>query len=259
MKYYAIYIIFILGSAVIWGQDPQGRPGMNQLDDQGRKTGPWKVEYDNGNTRYEGRFREGKPVGMMKRYYETGMMQAKMDFGSGSGRCYAEMFYKKGNKAAEGIYVGQSKDSVWTYFSRADETVRIREGYEAGQLHGKSFRYYPDGTVSEEVTWNRGIREGPWIQYYEEGNVRLKSQYADDMLNGPYNVYHTDSTLIISGMFINDLTEGTWKFYDDTGSLVDSLAYRGGEPVDQEKYDRLILQDTLIQKEPTMEPEPFLQ
>ena len=50
--------------------------GQNRLDDQGRKTGPWKEEYPHGTTLYEATFHQGEPVGIMVRYYETGAVRA---------------------------------------------------------------------------------------------------------------------------------------------------------------------------------------
>jgi antitoxin component YwqK of YwqJK toxin-antitoxin module len=53
--------------------------GQNLLDNEGRKTGHWKVDYSNGLTRYEGNFEKGRPVGELLRYYENGAIQARMD------------------------------------------------------------------------------------------------------------------------------------------------------------------------------------
>ena len=41
--------------------------GQNLVDDQGRKTGHWIVEYPNGRTLYEADFVKGEPVGEMIR------------------------------------------------------------------------------------------------------------------------------------------------------------------------------------------------
>ena len=70
--------------------------GQNRLDEQGRKTGPWKVEYPGGKTRYEGTFHEGEPVGEMIRYYETGAVSARMMFDPDSDRSYTRLYYQSG-------------------------------------------------------------------------------------------------------------------------------------------------------------------
>ena len=229
--------------------------GQNQLDEQGRKTGPWKAEYPNGKTLYEGSFLEGKPVGLMIRYYDSGAVRAKMNFDAGGGRSYAELYYKGGKKAAEGIYVGQDKDSVWTYYSEFDGAVRMRETYAGGKLHGASFRFYPSGEVSEEVHWDMNSREGPWIQYFEGGGIRLKSAYQNNLLNGSYEVYFTDKVLLMSGTYVDDRSDGTWSYFDENGELLYTLEYKNGRPVDEEKYMRL-MQDTLLNYDTIEAPQP---
>ena len=97
--------------------------GQNLVDEEGRKTGHWKVEYSNERTLYEADFMEGRPVGEMVRYHENGAVRARVIFETGSQRSYAFLFYESGKPAAEGWYLDQSKDSVWTYYSEFDGSV----------------------------------------------------------------------------------------------------------------------------------------
>jgi len=246
---YLITLIWLLGSAALWAQE------QNQLDGQGRKTGPWKVDYPNGVTRYRGHFLEGRPVGEMVRYYENGAIQARMNFDTLEDRSYTELYYENGKKAAQGWYMNKEKDSVWTYFSEFDGTVRIREPYLNGKLHGTAISYYPSGEVSEEIEWNQDLKEGPWKQYYVDGALRLESAYESDRLQGPYRVFYPDSTLKVHGTYLDNRSHGTWDFYDESGSVAYSVEYKNGIPVDQERYLQL-MQDTLKRFQDLDLPEP---
>ena len=175
-----ILVWLIAGSAMAYGQ--------NRLDEQGRKSGEWKEEYPNGKTRYEAHFHEGEPVGMMTRYFESGIKSAEMYFDTARGRCFTRMFHESGKLAAEGWFVNREKDSVWTYYSAYDGSVRIREPYEEGSLEGTVRNYYPGGEVSEEVGWQDNEKSGNWKQYYENGALRLSGSYENDMLNGDYKL-----------------------------------------------------------------------
>ena len=231
--------------------------GQNQLDDQGRKTGPWKVEYPNGMTQYEGEFVEGRPVGEMLRYYENGGLRARILFDAASSRSYAYLFYSDGRPAAEGIYVDQLKDSVWTYYSEFDASVRIREPYVMGELQGPSQRFYPDGQVSEEVDWKGNIKDGSWKHYYLNGTLRLSGQYEKGLLQGTYEVYYPDGTIEIRGEYLDNKSHGNWRFYDESGQEVYAIEYRNGSPADMEKYE-LWMQDSLLKKfDAPVEPEFF--
>jgi antitoxin component YwqK of YwqJK toxin-antitoxin module len=246
------FIIFFLGIV------SAGAHGQNLLDEQGRKTGHWRAEHPNGNTMYEATFIEGRPVGMMIRYYESGALQARMMFDSIDDRCYTELFHEQGKKAAEGWHVQKKKDSVWTYYSEFDGSVRIREEYLEGKLHGKVRSYYHAGGISEEMTWNEGSRDGQWLQYYENGALRLSGHYENDKLNGLYEVYHPDSILMMRGAYLDDMSQGTWSYYDETGALLYTLEYENGQPVDKEKYQQL-MKDILLLGDSIAEPQPFLQ
>jgi antitoxin component YwqK of YwqJK toxin-antitoxin module len=230
--------------------------GQNMLDEQGRKTGPWKVDYPDGGTRYSATFQEGEPVGEMVQYYETGIVSARMDFYKGSDRSFARLYYKSGKQAAEGLFVDKKKDSVWTYYSEYDGTVRIRETFMEGELNGESRRYYPSGSVSEVVGWVMGSREGPWLQYFDDGTLRLKGHYQGNLLNGPYEVYTADSTLVMRGLYSKGNSTGLWSYFDEQGELLYELEYENGNPVDREAYMKF-MQDTLLSGDTIVAPEPF--
>ena len=250
MKNSLSIFIFVISSLVLQGQ--------NMLDDQGLKTGPWKVDYPNGKTLYEARFIEGRPVGMMIRYYDNGAVRAKMKFDPHEDRSSTELFYKDGQKAAVGNYVSREKDSVWTYYSEFDGTMRVREHFVLGKLHGTSASFYNSGKVSEEVEWSDGLREGSWMQFFEDGSFRLKGHHENDRLNGPYEVWFPDNTLMMEGFYKEGQSEGTWHYYNDRGELLHTIEYKNGVPADQEEYLK-IMQDTLLRYDTITAPQPFQQ
>ncbi|MDF1574612.1 MAG: toxin-antitoxin system YwqK family antitoxin [Bacteroidales bacterium] len=232
---------------------------QNLVDEEGRKTGHWKVEYPSGKTLYEADFVEGQPVGEMVRYYETGAARARMCFEPGGSRSAARLYYSNGKLAAEGWYLKQMKDSVWTYYSEFDGSVRIREPYQAGKLHGVVRSYYASGEISEEVEWKQDVKEGPWIQYFKNGALRLSATHKNGLLEGPYKVFLSDRTIQIRGLYRENKAHGTWIFYDESGKEAYSLEYRNGSPVDREKYEEWMedsLKNYLILTEPESLQQP---
>lgn len=210
--------------------------GQNELDEKGRKTGHWRVEYPGGSTLYEGDFVKGEPVGTMLRYYESGALRSKMEFDTAAGRAYTILYYPGGKKAAEGWYEDKQKDSVWTYYSRYDGSVKIREPYDHGQMDGVVRKYYSGGSISEEVSWESGKRDGPWKQYYPDGAPRLVGRYDDGTLQGPYKVFYADTTLKAEGTYIDGRSHGIWKYYSQEGELLYTIEFRHGKAVNRERY-----------------------
>ena len=214
--------------------------GQNQLDAEGRKSGHWKVEYSGGTIRYEGDFVDGHPVGPLVRYYENGAVQARMLFEPDGLSSYALLYYRNGKIAAEGRYVNQDKDSIWTYYSEFDGTVRIREPYLEGILEGVARSYYPSGAISEELEWKQNEKNGEWKQFYENGAPRLTGHFEEGKLQGPYEIYYGDGTLKIKGTYVDNRSHGTWSFYDESGKEIYALDYVKGTPADWEKYTEWI-------------------
>ncbi|MCK4747758.1 MAG: toxin-antitoxin system YwqK family antitoxin [Bacteroidales bacterium] len=246
--------ILLSASLVLWLSGASCLLGQNLLDEQGRKTGPWKVDYPNGKTLYEATFKDGRPVGLMVRYYENGAVRARMKFDPFVDRSFTTLYYKNGKSAAEGWYEGKAKDSVWTYFSEFDGSVRIREPYVNGMLHGRVQSYYPEGHVSEEVFWVQNNKKGSWKQFYKDGSLRLDGSYDKDMLNGLYQVYYADSTIKVSGTYVDNLSHGIWSYYNEEGEELYTIEFQSGRAVDQAKYLE-IMQDTLKKFELTAEPD----
>lgn len=248
MKLTLIFCLFLIAGLSVQGQ--------NQLDDRGRKTGHWKVEYPNGRTLYEADFAEGFPVGEMLRYYENGALKARMLFEEESLRSYVYLFYENGEPAAEGWYVDQLKDSVWTYYSEFDGSVRIRESYREGKLHGPSRSFYPDGLISEEVWWEEDVKEGEWRQFYQNGAPRLSGHYENGLLQGSYEVYFSNKNIKIKGNYLDNKSHGTWRFFDEEGNEVYALDYIDGAPANMEEYETWV-QDSLQKYDIVAEPESF--
>ncbi len=232
--------------------------GQNLEDREGRKTGHWKVDYPNGKTLYEADFVEGRPVGEIVRYYENGAVKARMIFEPGGGRSQTRLFYRSGKPAAEGWYVKQVKDSVWTYYSEFDGSVRIREPYLDGKLEGVVRSYYPSGEISEEVEWKQNAKDGSWNQYYKNGAPRLSGHFKNGLLQGSYEVYFSNSTIKIRGSYLKNKSHGTWRYYNETGEEIYALEYQNGAPSDREKYE-LWIQDSLKKYIVVTEPESLQQ
>src|SRR4030042_426354 len=88
---------------------------FNQTDKQGKKQGYWKVRYEKGSIKYTAFFKDDKPVGELKRYFEDSTLKAVLNFRPGGIKAYAKLYYQAGPLAAEGLYINSVKDSTWKY------------------------------------------------------------------------------------------------------------------------------------------------
>src|SRR5688572_17555325 len=90
---------------------------VNQVDANGKKQGVWKKAYENNAVyRYVGQFKDDKPYGKFVYYYESGDVEAVINFSDDGSVGYSKMYHESGYMMARGKYVNQQKDSTWVYF-----------------------------------------------------------------------------------------------------------------------------------------------
>jgi antitoxin component YwqK of YwqJK toxin-antitoxin module len=184
---------------------------------------------------YKGLFRDGKPAGELRRYYESGALKVVMVFTGNDDHCRSILYYENGQQAARGNYMGTAKDSTWEYFSFYDLSVKARETYRSGEKNGYAFHYFPDGTTSERTEWKDDRKNGSWERYYANKAVMIKGAYRDDKLNGPFYLYAENGMLSVQGSFLDNLMNDRWVFYKEDGSVDIEVIYCNGKPVGEEK------------------------
>lgn len=213
---------------------------VNQLDENGLKTGKWVKYYDNGKIWYEGNFSAGKPTGKFRRYYKGGFLQAEMDYSPDGSRSYAILYYENGNKAAEGRFKGERKDSTWLVYSFYNQRLAIKEVYSDGLLNGITEKYFDDGSVLEVLHWKEGKKHGEWVQFYQNGQMRLRSSYVDNERDGRFEAWGPGGKPIITGAYRKGVMDGEWRYYDLEGKEEMVLVYKDGRMEPNEKYEKRI-------------------
>lgn len=208
---------------------------INQLDSKGLKQGYWEKKAPDGSLIYQGYFEDGKPVGEMRRYYETGELKAIMNYEKGSDRVRTKIFYNDGELAGEGTYIRNMKDSLWTYYSFYSGAITSTELYNKGQKHGMEKKYYPNGQVSEEIMWNNNVKHGAWNQYFDDGTRKLVSFYVFGKVSGSYTFYWPNGNVYIQGQFMDNKRNGKWTFYTDDGQIKSEIVYQNGKAENEEE------------------------
>jgi antitoxin component YwqK of YwqJK toxin-antitoxin module len=200
---------------------------QNMSDPSGKKQGYWKRIRQNGKPVYEGNFKDDKPFGAFKYYYESGTIKAISNF-SVDGTCtFTQLFNEEGKKMAEGKYVNEKKDSLWKYFGEG-QLLLSEEYYSAGIKNGISKIYYQDGSVAEEKTWKNGVEEGAWKQFYPTGELKSTGNYLSGSLEGEVLFYYPDQKLSARGLYSHSLKDGTWKYFDSNGKVLQTEEYKQG-------------------------------
>ncbi len=230
---------------------------INQLDAKGQKQGAWKVTYENGKTKYEGTFKDNKPTGLMKRYFEDGSLKAEMYYYALTDKSHAKLYFDNGVLAGEGNYIGNQKDSTWNYYSYYTKTLSMTEIYVNTAKQGPTTRYYPNGKKAEITEWSNNQHHGKWLQYYENDQLHLDATYNKGKREGKYATYYPDGKTETIGTFANDLMEGDWIYYLPDGKEEMKVQYINGIAQNSEELKQKKQQlFELIEKNKGKIPEP---
>jgi len=211
---------------------------INRIDENGLKQGYWVTYYENGNKRYEGFFKDDKPVGTFTRFYEDKGTQSIMEFEEDGKEAYARIYYKTGSLAAEGQYIERLKHGEWKYYSYYGSNLSYSENYVHGKKHDISTVYYPNGKVSEILNFSYNKKHGDWIQYFENGRVSLKSSFKEGKLHGGYAQYHLTGIPYVIGEYNQDRRDGEWFIYNEKGEQVVRFDFIMGVARNQDELDR---------------------
>lgn len=205
-------------------------PSHNVTDAQGRKQGVWSKNWPNGRVRYEGQFKDDRPVGTFKHYDEEGKLTT-LQRHAGDGRVSrAEHFHPNGTVMATGKYIGQEKDSTWNYYDVTGALRKI-ERFKLGKLHGEVVTYYSGGQMAEKEHFSDGLREGESLSWFPNGIPKSTANYVGGEAQGKMTFYFPSGKKEIEGQVINGDRDGTWYYLNEDGTVQLQVLYAKGAVV----------------------------
>ena len=212
---------------------------LNYTDINGMKQGIWRKVYPNGKLAYEGKFRNNKPIGEFKRYFEDGDLKAILVYEKDEESAKATLYHKNQIVAAEGSYFGKEKHGVWNYYSIKKQLI-LSESYKKGLKHGKFVKYHNNGKIAEESNWIENKQDGMWRLYFDSGRKKLETKYINGKRSGLYYVYYENGQLMVKGEYLDDKRNGNWTFYKKNGDVKIVIDYLNGKASNSDELDKLI-------------------
>lgn len=234
---------------------------INYTDINGNKQGFWQQKYYNGKLKYEGYFRNNKPIGEFKRYDNRERLTSKLFYSELGDTAYAEMYHENGKNAAVGRYINKIKDGEWKYFDEEGRLINL-ETLKMEVKHGAFKTFYLDGKVYEEKNYEDGQLHGENKRHYSNGQMNYKSNYIRGKRVGDFFVYNIDGKVLVYGKYVDDKRHGTWRFYEENGMLLTEINYEYGIPDNKEALEiqeTEKLKDLEDNKNMMDDPEDFLK
>lgn len=226
MKY--ITLLFVVFTGISFAQ-------VNQVDAKGLKQGLWYKNYPGTKIHiYEGNFKDDKPVGIFKYYYESGALKAVVDNKPNSKLSMVKMYFENEALMSEGCYWDQKKDSIWINYNERGELVSA-ESYIDGKLNGKKIIYYLNDqleagkmNVLSITNYENDLRQGNFKEFYPTGKVKLTGAYVHGEREGEWVEYYNTGQVMTRMRFKRDVLHGWSYYYDKNGTQLSKTMWRDG-------------------------------
>ncbi|MCL2334609.1 MAG: hypothetical protein FWC57_00935 [Endomicrobia bacterium] len=151
------------------------------VKDGGNMNGVFKAYYKNGQTRYEGRFANGRPEGIFKAYSPEGKVVSADNYSRGRINGTSKLYYLSGEKLAEYRYKDGVLEGVSSVYNK-DGSVLSQVSYRKGLMHGTIKNFYDNKGLCFEGYFSDGEPVGQ-IRYYFYGDTN-KLQYLIEFNKG---------------------------------------------------------------------------
>lgn len=207
------------------------------------------LEYlDNGILQGKGKVDTlGRKTGVWKEYTKNGKPRAKGKYRKGKRQGKWNFYYPNGKIAQKGSYINGKETGTWQWFY-PNGNLRREEEYIRGYADGPSTEYSETGEIIAQGEFLEGERQGKWI--IKTGDITLKGSYDNGLRDGVWQYFYSDSTLKFQGEFIQGEPNGWHKNYYPNGKIKSEKYYNMGRREKTWRYysSEGIVTTTLIYK-----------
>ncbi len=170
--------------------DTQIRNGIIYLPNETEPfTGKYLCEYENGQIKSQGKFKDGKPKDKRTKWYENGQIQSEVRYNK-DGKQVGKMtsWYENGQVKSQGKFKDGKKDGKWTWWYE-NGLIKEENNLKDGIYDGKWTTWFENGQKESERnfkwqyrTTNKGtyyLQHGKQISWYENGQIEKETTFKD--------------------------------------------------------------------------------
>lgn len=188
-------------------------------------TGQQSGEIRYNGCRYVGEYRDGKPQGKGKIYYNDDRVSYEGQFNDGMLQGQGIMVWQNGDRY-EGKWENDHMNGQGTYIWSSGK--KYVGQWVNDSRTGKGIVYYSDGSRFEGYFAN-GIREGAGVEYYPNAGpgdiVKREGEWKNGERYGFFREYYYSGGRW-SGRYVNGKKSGDWYYKHPDGSIADKKKYR---------------------------------
>lgn len=188
---YLLVFTLCLGTAVAQSSSGNAGNGINQLDENNRRTGKWVVKaeagkhpnYKVGSTVEEGNYENGRKNGIWKTYYPNGNLKSEITYENSRTKGPYTLYYENGKVEEKGNWARTKNTGDFKRYHSNGKLAQDFTFTETGKRSGKQTYYYANGNLRLEGNWVEGQENGEMREYYENGDLMEVKSFNDGNLD----------------------------------------------------------------------------
>lgn len=229
---------------------------------EGKKNGPWKYWYDDGNLKSTVDVVDGTTNGKLEVYYANGTVGESSGYVNDKYENEFRSYHPLGGmklkkNAVGGVWNGKTTEyhlsgaPAWEYDQKEGKaegmvkqffpsgTVEYEGNYKAGQREGTHVQYHPDGTKSSEYNFTAGLSDGPFKEWYPNGKLEVEGTFKGDKLVGERRKYDEWGSLTSIDRYDDQgRLHGLYEEFNDEGGKYIEMTYKNGLLIAYKYFDR---------------------
>ena len=206
---------------------------INRKDLRGLKTGTWKLFYDNGFVKLEGKYMNDKLEGFFREFSSDGKLLNTYKYTDGE--LVENALEQTDIKVEKEYYPGAKIKSEMTLVNGIPNGV-YRKYSIAGDITDAAI-YRNGNIIGKGIVDKQGKMQNKWTEFYllpfkKGGDTELKKaegNYENGTKKDEWVYYHENGNIEQKGFYINGRPHGIWKWYYESGNLLREEEFENGK------------------------------
>jgi len=187
-------------------------------------------KYQNGKTKSEEHYKDGKKEGKFTTWYQSGEIRSETNYKNNSREGTGTSWYVNGQKKAETNYKDGKKEGKFTTWYQSGE-IRSETNYKNNSKEGTDTSWYVNGQKNAETIYKNGNKEGKSSAWYDDGQIKLEESYIDDKREGIRTTWYINGQKMYEDNFKNGKFDGKKTHWHDNGQIKSEDNYKDGKRI----------------------------
>ena len=199
---------------------------FNRRDEEGLKSGEWKVFHTSGRVLESGPYEQDMRHGLFQFFDARGTLVRVERYDMGE-LVVNEMDKEEQPELREVRRSDGSLESTTMYIRGVKQGVSRTFNDQGEVVAGAIFDQ--DELVAEGITLKDGTKEGPWREFWPNGQIRAEGMYESGLREGKWTFYRIAGEKEQEGKYRQGAFHGTWTWWYPGGKIHREEDYTQGK------------------------------